>query len=374
MREVFNSQTISRTSFQTIIQNDEHSPTIIAKLSPVLKSKPFKPLPFFSNGHAQTLLAYVYPRRYRLRHHINDEERYFEIEQGIKLLAHCRWQKDKRAKPTVLLIHGLEGSSSSVYMISAAEKFFREGFNAVRLNMRTCGGTEHLTPTVYHSGMYSDFLKVINQLIDKDNLKNILLVGFSMSANMVLHLAGRRADDLPDELKALCAISPAVDVKSSIDALHLPSNRIYHNKFLRSLCKRIKRKHQLSPDLYDITKLNQVKTITDFDEIYTAHHAGYENAVAYYKGVSSLPVLKDIRKPTLIIHAQDDPFIPFYPLTDSSIQSNPNILLICPEHGGHVGFITAKNDFDSDRFWMENRLIEFCSLTILHAGQSGTSE
>lgn len=362
MNQVFDSQTISRTSFQTKNQNDEHSPRLIAKLSSVLKSKPFKPLPFFSNGHAQTLLAYAYPRRFRLRHHINDEERYFEVEKGIKLLAHCRWQKDKTEKPTALLIHGLEGSSSSVYMISAAAKFFREGFNVVRLNMRTCGGTEHLTPTVYHSGMYGDFLEVILQLIDKDNLQNIFLVGFSMSANMVLHLAGRRANDLPDELKTVCAISPAVDVKSSIVALHHPSNRIYHDKFLRSLCKRIKRKHEYAPDLYDITKLNRVKTITDFDEMYTAHHAGYENADAYYKGVSSFPVLKDIRKPTLIIHAQDDPFIPFYPLTDSSIESNPNILLIGTEHGGHVGFIAARNDFDSDRFWMENRLIEFCSL------------
>jgi hypothetical protein len=367
MREVFDNQTISRTSSQTKNQNDEHSSMLIAKLSPVLKSKPFTPLRFFSNGHAQTLLAYAYPRRFRLRHHVKDEERHFEIEKGIKLLAHCRWQKNKREKPTVLLIHGLEGSSSSVYMISAAAKFFREGFNVVRLNMRTCGGTEHLTPTLYHSGLYGDFLEVINQLIDKDNLRNIFLVGFSMSANMVLHLAGKCADDLPDELKAVCAISPAVDVPSSIAALHLSSNRIYHDKFLRSLCKRIKRKHEYAPDLYDITKLNQVKTITDFDEMYTARHAGYENAMAYYEGVSSFPVLKDIHKPALIIHAQDDPFIPFYPLTDSSIESNPNILLIGPEHGGHVGFIGTRNDFDSDRFWMENRLTEFCSLINKHA-------
>ncbi len=336
--------------------------SLIKKIAPIITSKPFRPLRPFTNNHAQTILGYFYPRRYKLRLHLKDETHLFEIEKDIRLLAHCRWQKDKLNSPTVVLVHGLEGSTLSVYMISTAEKAFRAGFNVVRLNMRTCGGTEHLTPTVYHSGMYADFLAVINQLILEDKLSQVYLVGFSMSANMVLHLAGRLRENLPDELKAVCAISPAVDVKSSIVELHKRPNKLYHDKFLRSLLKRIRKKYELFPDIYDISNIHKVKTINDFDEEYTARHAGYESADAYYKGVSSFPVLNKIEKPTLIIHAKDDPFIPFAPLLNDSVLNNPNILLIGAEHGGHVGFVGSKNETDYDRFWMEHRVVEFCDV------------
>jgi len=342
--------------------------SLIKKLTPILTSKPFNPLRPFTNNHAQTLLGYFYPRRYKLRSHLQDKSHLFAIEKDIRLLAHCRWQKDKTNSPTIVLIHGLEGSTASVYMISTAAKAFRAGFNVVRLNMRTCGGTEHLATTVYHSGMYADFLAVINQLIEQDKLNHIYLVGFSMSANMVLHLAGRLRESLPDELKAVCAISPAVDVTASMVELHKRSNKIYHDRFLRSLLTRMRKKYELFPDLYDLSNIHKIKTINDFDEEYTAHHAGYENAGAYYKGVSSFPVLNQIEKPTLIIHAQDDPFIPFAPLLDDSVKNNPNILLLEPERGGHVGFVGSKNGTDYDRFWMEHRIVEFCKLI---AGNTG---
>lgn len=360
--ENLNNINFPSSLLQTEIQNLKSSEQLISEVSTCLLSKPFKPHPLFINNHAQTITTFLWPRLYKLRSHRQDEQRLFEIETDVKLLAHCRWQCDKQECPTIVLVHGFEGSSESVYMISTAAKAYKAGFNVVRLNMRTCGGTEHLTPTIYHSGFYKDFLTVINQLIQTEKLKKIYLVGFSMSANMVLHLAGRSKNDLPNELKAVCAISPAVNVSSSIDALHLPSNRLYHNRFLKSLRKRIRIKHNLLPDVYDISKLDDVKTIRDFDEIFTAPLGGYENANDYYTRVSSFPVLKDIINPTLIIHAQDDPFIPFHPLNDISITNNKNILLISPEHGGHVGFLAKSKFDDSDRFWMENRLVEFCNL------------
>lgn len=351
-----------RSTYQTEIQNHNFSELLITEVSTTLLTKPFKPHPLFINNHAQTIATYLWPRIYKLRSHKQDKQRLFEVEKDVRLLALCRWQLDKQNCPTIVMVHGFEGSSESVYMISTAEKAYNSGFNVVRLNMRTCGGTEHLTPTIYHSGFYKDFLTVINQLIQTEKLNRIFLTGFSMSANMVLHLSGRLKTELPNELKAVCAISPAVDVKSSIDALHLSSNRLYHDRFLKSLRKRIRIKHNLMPEVYDISKLGDVKTIRDFDEIFTAPLGGYENANDYYNRVSSFPVLKDIIKPSLIIHAQDDPFIPFHPLTDTSITSNKNILLISPEHGGHVGFLAKRKFEDSDRFWMENRLVEFCKL------------
>jgi hypothetical protein len=352
----------SSPTVQTKTKDEASARTIIEKIKPAILSKQFVPHPFFRTGHAQTLAGYAWPRRFKSSSHLEDEAKLFEIEEGIRLLAHCRWHEDRRDKPTMVLVHGLEGSTSSVYMISAAEKAFRAGFNVVRLNMRNCGGTYHLTPTLYHSGMYMDFLAVINQLIETDGLSSIFLVGFSMSANMTLRLAGECAARLPKELKAVCAVSPAVDISTAIEALHKNSNWLYHRKFLKGLLSKVEIKKRLYPDLYDTTKLSQVKTIRDFDERYTAVHGGFANADDYYRRTSSLPVLKDIRKPALIVHAQDDPIIPFHPLEHPSISSNQNIILISPKHGGHVGFVSARTENGFDRFWGEHRVIEFCKL------------
>jgi len=130
-----------------------------------LEEKTFKPHPFFKNGHAQTLVAYAWPRYLTMATFDPDEERLFELEPGVRLLAHCRWQADPVMHGTLLLVHGLEGSSSSKYMFGTAEKAFRAGFNVIRLNLRNCGGTEHLTPTLYHSGMTDDLRAVVRKLL-----------------------------------------------------------------------------------------------------------------------------------------------------------------------------------------------------------------
>jgi predicted alpha/beta-fold hydrolase len=125
------------------------------------------------------------------------------------------------------------------------------------------------------------------------------------------------------------------------------------------LRRRVRAKQKLYPDLYDTSNLHLVRTIRDFDNLYTATYGGFADAEDYYRRASSLPLIKHIVLPTLIIHAEDDPFIPFAPLRDPSIAANPNVLLLAPEHGGHVGFIAAETRGE-DRFWAENRVVEFC--------------
>ena len=313
------------------------------------------------NGHAQTILAFAWPRYLTIPISDLSEERLFELEPNVHLLAHCHWQSDPTSHPTLLLIHGLEGSSKSKYMLGTAEKGFRCGFNVVRLNLRNCGGTEHLTPTLYHSGMTGDLLAVLKQLIEMDGLRAIFLVGFSMGGNMVLKLAGEDAKNLPSQLSAVCAVSAAVDLASCMEAVKFRANWVYEQYFLRSLCRRLRLKHELYPELYDTSDLHLVHTIRDFDERYTAHDGGFENADDYYRRASALPVIQHINRPTLIIHAQDDPFIPFEPLKHRSVASNPYVLLLAPEHGGHVGFV-ADHVKEQDRFWAENRIVQFCQL------------
>lgn len=326
-----------------------------------LNERPFEPHPLFSNGHAQTLVAYAWPRRFQLRSHRLDEERFFDIEEGVQILAHCRWQKERLAHPTVVLVHGLEGSSSSVYMLSTAVKAFRAGFNVVRLNVRNCGATEHLTPTLYNSGMSGDLKAVVNDLIERDRLRCIYLVGFSMSGNMVLKLAGEAPDALPAELAGVCAVSPSIDLATSAVALEERANWLYQQSFIRSLRRRMRYKQKLFPELYDTTDLHLIRTVRDFDNRYTSIHGGYENADDYYARASSLPLIRHIRIPTLIIHAQDDPFIPFRSFRDPSLAANPSLVFLSPEHGGHVGFVGA-DTHGEDRFWAENRVIQFCKL------------
>ncbi len=277
------------------------------------------------------------------------------------MLAQCRWQHDRLQHSTIVIWHGMEGSTSSVYMIAMADKAFRAHFNVVRVNYRNCGGTEHLTPSLYHGGMTSDLRAVIDELISKDGLKRLFAIGFSLGGNMVLKLAGEYGDGPPPEVIALCAISPSVDLKASTELILNRRNWLYHRTFLRSLKTRIRLKHQLYPHLYPLDRLSRIRTIKDFDEEFTSLASGFANADDYYHRASSVLIAGQIRIATLIIHAHDDPFIPFEPLRDKAFSENPYILLIGTEHGGHVAFISSEKSTE-DRFWAENRAIEFCQL------------
>ena len=255
----------------------------------------------------------------------------------------------------------MEGSTASGYMLSTADKAFRAGFNVVRVNYRNCAGTEHLTPTLYHGGMSGDVRAVIEELIDRDRLSRLFVAGFSLGGNQVLKLAGEYAGHPPHEVKAVCAISPSIDLRAGSELLMKRRNWIYQRDFLRRLRNRIRAKEKCFPGLYDSSSLRSIRTIREFDERYVAPAFGFTDADDYYAKASSLPYINRIRIPTLIIHAEDDPFVPFAPLRDSSIAANPYVLLLTPKRGGHVAFI-SRNSPDEDRFWAENRVVEFCNL------------
>ncbi len=272
----------------------------------------------------------------------------------------------------MVIWHGMEGSTSSVYMWSIANKAHLAGFNVVRVNYRNCGGTEHLTPTLYHGGLSGDLRIVIDELVTKDGLKRIFPIGFSLGGNMVLKLAGEFGEHVPAEIVALCAVSPSVDLRASTELILRDSNWIYHKNFIRSLKQRIQLKHRLYPELYDISNLDQIRTIRDFDERFTSLTNGFTNADDYYQRASCVRVVDRIRIPTLIIHSIDDPFIPFAPLRQKIFTENPYLLTIATERGGHAAFISAANTKE-DRFWAENRTLEFCQLaeTRLRDSESG---
>ncbi len=327
------------------------------QLTQNLEAHAFVPHSIFQRGDTQTLVAYLWPLR--PRDLTGDEERLFQVEPGSQVLARCRWQTDREEHPTLVMWHGMEGSTASAYMVSTADKAFRAGFNVVRVNVRNCGGTEHLSPTIYHGGLTADLRVVIDELINTDHLPRLVVAGFSLGGNMVLKLAGEYGENSPPEIMGLCAVSPSVDLGACTTHMAQRRNWIYQQDFLRRLKNRLRKKKKLFPELYDISDLGDINSIELFDDRFVAPAFGFADARDYYAKASSLPLIRNIRLPTLIIHAEDDPFIPFAPLRDPSIATNPYVLLIATERGGHVAFVSA-NSQDEDRFWAENRLIDFC--------------
>lgn len=316
----------------------------------------FSPHPLFRNAHAMTLVAKFYPRG-NLLHQIPVEPRLFDVAPHVQLLGLCHWQRIPQHHGTVVLVHGLEGCTDSHYMKGLAAKAWRAGLNVIRLNQRTCGGTEHLAQSLYNGGLSGDVQAVVTELTQKDGLKSVSLIGYSMGANLVLKMAGEVADSLPS-LIGVFGISPNIDPTQCIAALERPSNKLYHDYFLRRLKARVVKKAALFPTDWDLSHLRSITSIREFDDIYTAPDGGYRNATEYYDASGARHVLASIRVPTTIVTAQDDPFIPHTMFDLPAIRTNPFIQLVMTRHGGHCGFFQRRQK-NEDHFWVENRLIEF---------------
>jgi uncharacterized protein len=284
------------------------------------------------------------------------EARLFTTTPDTQILGYCHWQQDRRTAQTVVLLHGLEGCSESHYIHGIAGKAYEAGLNVVRLNQRTCGGTEHLTPTLYNSGLSEDYRSVVRELAAIEQLDRIWLIGYSMGGNLLLKATGELARTEP-ALAGTVVVCPNIDPTQCVIELERPRNWIYHRHFLNSLKARLRRKAALSPDRWDLAGLDDITRISEFDDRYTAPDGGYRSSSDYYDRAGARHVLDSITVPTTIITAQDDPFIPYSMFSIPAIQVNPSIRLIAPQHGGHCGFFQQRTQ-NEDRFWVENRIIE----------------
>jgi predicted alpha/beta-fold hydrolase len=287
------------------------------------------------------------------------ETRLFFVAAQTQLLGFCHWQKARHSAHTVILVHGLEGCGDSHYMAGLAAKAWRAGMNVIRLNQRTCGGTEHLAPSLYNCGLSTDIQAVVTELSTVDGLPSISLIGYSMGGNLVLKMAGETAGILPS-VTGVFAVCPNIDPTQCIAALERPRNRMYHDYFLKRLKARITKKAALFPEKWDLTPLRSMRTVREFDEFYTAPDGGYVSAAQYYDRSGARHVLHNIQVRTVIVTAHDDPFIPCRMFSIPAITANPFIKLIVTDNGGHCGFFQRRRR-DEDHYWAENRLIEMVS-------------
>ena len=284
--------------------------------------------------------------------------RYFDVAPDARVLAHCHWQINPSAHPTLIALHGLEGSSKAHYMRGLADKAYRVGLNVVLLNQRNCGDTEHLSQGLYHSGLSTDPAAVIQELINVDRLSAIGIVGYSLGGNVGIKLAGDYGANPPEQLRALCAVSPTMDLGRCVDALERRENAFYEWNFVRNLKKRMRRKARALPGLFDLRQLNEVKTVREFDEMYTAPHHGFNDAADYYHRASSLRVVDNITIPTLILSAADDPFVPHEQFSEQAISNNSDVTTLITEYGGHCGFYTSP-ETGFDGYWAEQTALKF---------------
>jgi uncharacterized protein len=314
-------------------------------------------VPLFTGGHKMTLYAWGKPRHFpRLPAPV---PRYFDVAADARVLAHCHWQPEPWRHPTIVLLHGLEGSSIAHYICGISDKAWAAGWNVVRLNQRNCGGTEHLSRGLYHSGLTHDPLFVIRELIDVDGISSIAVAGYSLGGNLTLKLAGELgAAAAPPELKAVCAVSPTMDLAVCVDALERKSNVLYEWNFVRNLKARMKRKAELVPDVFSLEPLRAVRSVRQFDEAYTAPHHGFRDAADYYHRASAMRVIDKIRVPALILTAADDPFVPPAPFRDPIVTGNPALTVIVTDHGGHCGYIERASP-GYDGYWAEREIVRF---------------
>ncbi len=313
-------------------------------------------------GHVQTVAAFFIPRRLHLP---APEERLVEVAPGVRVLCHCHWQPDRTKALTVIVVHGLEGSSESQYARGIAAQGLRTGMNVIRYNQRNCGGTEALAPVLYHSGLSSDIAAVAREVISRDGVSRLALAGFSMGGNLVLKLAGEWGKHGPPEFRAVAACCPALDLAESADSLHGRWNRLYEIYFLQKLRRRMLHKARLFPEHFETKRLNGIHSLREFDDKITAHYCGFAGADDYYNRASAAHVIGQIAVPALVLHAANDPFIRITPETRCKLRSNPNITFVEAADGGHCAFIGTRNgraagsEGYDDGFWAENTISDF---------------
>ena len=316
----------------------------------------FVPRPSLAGGHRMTLYGWGNPRHFpRLPPPV---VRYFDVDVDARVLSHCHWQPRPWQHPTIIALHGLNGSSDAHYMRGMAAKAFARGMNVVRLNQRNCGDTEHLSAGLFHSGLTADARRVVEELTIVDGVTSIAIAGYSLGGNLALKLAGEYGDHPPDVLRAVAAVSPILEISGCVRALERPGNFLYQWNFVRDLKRRMRRKDRFWPGRFDLSHLRKIHTVREFDAAYTAPHFGFADAEDYYHRASAMRVVDRIRVPALIITAEDDPFVPSGPFRDPRVTENTYITPLVCTHGGHCGFVGPTSD-RSDGYWAEDQIVGF---------------
>lgn len=318
---------------------------------------------FLKNKHSQTIFSSFFPPKNPLKTEYLYENIFLEMKDstGDIICLHHNYPLSKYKKAPIpfngyylILIHGMEGSADSHYIVTLAEAALKAGFGIIRVNQRGCGEGEGLSSGIYNAGNSDDIERVV-KYVYKSICKNLILCGYSLSANSILKYLGEKNRE---HIQFFSAVSPPLDLKNACDHIDSLKGKFYKDFFLYSF------KDKLRRNIIRVSLQKKVQALTaesmfDFDDYLTAPMYGYKGALDYYKDCSALHYIYGISQHGIVIHAEDDPLVPYDGFKSVNWNKLPNILPILTKGGGHVGFLTKKTHDIPDGRWLNHALLQF---------------
>jgi uncharacterized protein len=313
---------------------------------PIIRTSSYKPPRLYRNAFLATTLPTLL-RRVPAVPAIRER---MTTSDGDFIDLDCWWQD---SPSTVVLCHGLEGNTQRQYMLGMARAFGRRGWNVVSYNFRGCSGEPNLKPYSYHSGATGDLREVLDYLDRKDHPVTAL-VGFSLGGNLILKYLGEDPLAVLPSITAAVVFSVPVDLAETTRQMERRKNWAFNRRFIRKLAAKIRQKQEIFPDQIDVSMLRKVKSLRDFDDVYTAPLSGFVDADDYYRRCSCGQFLAGIRVRCLLVSALDDPFLGSGCYPREIAEGSECLYLETPDHGGHVGF-----HLNGAEYWSEKRAVEF---------------
>jgi len=329
---------------------------------PGFTPRPYVPARWLPGAHAQTVAGrYLRPKtgvRYR-RERIDTPDGDFLDLDFATVPGSARAPAEDA--PIALVVHGLEGSTRSGYVLETCRRLWEHGIRAVALNFRACGGEPNRLPRFYHAGDTGDVAHVLDLLAERSPGVPLAAVGFSLGANVLLKYLGERGEAA--RVRAAAGVSIPFDLAAGADHLWAtPMGRLYTGIFVRSLQAKFRRKQRLIGDACDAGRVLSARSFREFDDAATARLHGFAGVDDYYGRSSCAQFLPRIRVPTLVVHAEDDPFVPVDAIPREALRANPCLTPAITPHGGHVGFIAGPPWHP--RFWAEAEAARFLSVRL----------
>ncbi len=309
---------------------------------PIVESN-YNPKFLFKNGQFSTMYSGIFRQvngvqQQRERIILKDQD-FIDVDWSYT---------SQKTNKLVIVLHGLEGNAQRPYMLAAAKLFNQNDFDAVCVNFRGCSGEPNLKYSSYHSGATDDLDEVIHHIIYTKEYTEIFIKGVSLGGNLTLKYLGENRK-IPSQIKGVVAVSvPCYLYGSCIELLNF-KNILYAARFKKHLIARLRLKQKLFPEIISVEEINNIKTLKDFDDVYTSKAHGFKDALDYYEKSSCLQFLPSIKIPSLIINALDDTFLSpeCYPVKEA--KANTNLFLEMPKNGGHVGFFERNNIYYNEK-------------------------
>jgi hypothetical protein len=323
---------------------------------PLVSKSPYHPPFYLFNGHLQTIV----PSLWRTVADVAYQRERVELSDGDFL--NLDWGRLPEVRPTdslAVVSHGLEGDASRPYVRGMVRALNRAGLDALAWNYRSCGGEMNRLLRSYHLGDTDDLDLVLRHALATGRYRRVYLVGFSAGGNVTLKYLGEDASRVPAEVQRAAVFSVPTDLRASSVHIGRLQNQVYMRRFLKSLRLKVRAKAELLPGQIDLSGIEGLRNFEEFDSRYTAPMHGFDSADAYYQYASSGRYLDGIQVPTLLVNAQNDPFLPASCFPRDLAARSSFVFLETPPDGGHVGFAESNGEYYSER-----RAVEFLTAEV----------